>query len=95
MTRSWFVNYGRVMPDARLTIWAHVDAGMTVLGRDGSPRVVGSVALRHDGVLVDGAWLVEHRRPCVVLDPTMQEATLAILKAFDGVEFISYDRPDP
>lgn len=79
---------------ARQTLWALVEAGMTVLGRDGQPRVVESVHLRRDGVLVDGRWLLDPRRSCVVLDPDMQTATLTILKTFPGTEFVYYDRSD-
>lgn len=78
------------MPTFRQTVWEHVEPGMTVLGRDGQPRLITSAErpTLHHYVRVNGVWELDPYAPCVVVEATEYEATLALLKAFPGTEII-------
>lgn len=79
------------MPTFRQTIWEDVEPGMTVLGRDGQPRLITSnhYDWNNDSyVIINGMWRLESHKGCVVVETTELEAVLAIVKAFPGTEII-------
>lgn len=86
------------MPEIIPTTWAAVEPGMTVIGRDGRPRLILDVAIEHDPtsaydtLLVtdaDGTHRLSPTHPALVLSATMQEAVIELLVTFLGSEIIA------
>jgi hypothetical protein len=83
------------MPEIIPTTWAAIEPGMTVIGRDGRPRLIFDVQRWYDA---HEAWVIvtdadgEHRladdHPALVLSATMQEAVVELLVTFPGSEII-------
>lgn len=88
------------MPNYYPTTFAHIQAGHTILGRDGRARLIRAIEIEHpfdpnaafDTLIVtveEGTYAVEPARSTIVIAATLQEAVVSLMLAFPRSEIIA------
>lgn len=88
------------MPSYRVTTWAEVEPGMTVIDRTGQPRLIRAVEIvvppdpnaSFDTLLVtdhSGTYALSPTRTAMVMEVSRIEAAVNILTTFPGSEIIA------
>ncbi len=84
------------MPHPIVTTWAHVEAGHTVLGRDGRPRLVLRVQHWYDAyrawvevTSAEGTFNIDPDQTAMIVCMTEREAVVEVLARFPGSEVIA------
>lgn len=79
----------------RPTTWAHVEPGMTVIARDGRPRLIRAAQNYYDAYRAwvsitdaDGTYELDPDGPALVLEVSDMEAVVNLLVTFPGSEII-------